>query len=117
MKLDAQYGVYPEDPPRGFERMVELVAKAESLILEAWSPKHPSQIESLQCFVEMTDYSDDDFGIRIFIHKQICLRLKSPQGVTQFEFGKGWTMFTFSDKTSIQFVHKSAVTLPKTLDH
>ena len=94
--------------------MKELVEKAEEIV-EVWRYSPVSQAENnLDVEVEPTDYVNETFGIRIYLHEYATLSIKPSKDLTSIESGKSWISITFGDK-GIQFVFKSGLVPPKDL--
>lgn len=115
MKLHAHYCLKEEELDL-LPKMKTLVTKAEQ-ILSVYSLVAHKDLDEFQVDVEPTDYSDQIFGIRIYLgelggNKTVEFDTKDVKSIT---CGENWMNFCLEDNTTIQFVYVSGLVLPKQL--
>jgi hypothetical protein len=91
--------------------MKELVAVANGCV-ELWQS---GKKQSIHVDVEITSYSGDDFGIRIYLPKKSSINIKNMLGIKLVENGRSWISLTFDNSTSIQFVYGRGLVPPSDL--
>jgi hypothetical protein len=118
MKLCAHYSLLDTELDC-LPQMKALVAKAEEFLDNVSQVIKGSGVrdcKEVDVDVEKTDYTDNTFGIRIYMGKNKIMSIKpAAHDLTQIAVARSWISVDFKDGRSIQFVFKSGLVPPKEL--
>jgi len=116
MKLCAHYSLLDTELDC-LPQMKALVAKAEEFLdVSCVNNGSVSDHKAVNVDVEKTDYTDNTFGIRIYMGKNKIMSIKpAAHDLTQIVVARSWISVDFKDGRSIQFVFKSGLVPPKEL--